>query len=175
MYAHFFLATAGLLAQNEEMEDSVYLMRHPVLVPVIEWGGALLLTSLVLIPFLLLFIPRLRPIKWSYVGVAYLSSVGIYSALWWYLTSYENWLEIVFSKNHWLDRAFLWAQLRWMLGSLIVWVVSPFLVVKAKYRSFTKLRIVAAFIVAIINLIIWIYVALTALGYALGRINSGNF
>ncbi len=157
------------------MVDSPYLIRHPILAPLIEWGGTILLAGLVLSPFSILFVVRARPLGWRHGIGAYLSSFVVLAILIFLILRYDQWLIWEFFNNHWLNNAYDNAIVQALLIVLAGWIATPFMIVKAVYKNFTIIRFMYALALSIIILVALIFLMIYVGSYAIGTIGRDHF
>ena len=122
----------------------------------ITWGYVILSLGLIISPFFI--IRKLKTIKWRHIFLGYFLSAIIFGGIYFFYDWFDKWLyNDVQTKLAWeiMDKMVDANILMWVLLYCII-IVSPFLITKMVYKSFTKKR-------AIINLLISIALGISLL------------
>jgi len=132
----------------------------------ITFGYIIISLGLILSPFFI--IRKFKIVKWRHIILGYILSSGIFVGI----TFLDNWFDKYLYNNvynsGWIMETLLDASvLQWGLVSLI-FIISPFLITKIKYKKFNKKRIIInSFLSLLIGIGLffgWIYYVAWSLG-----------
>jgi glucan phosphoethanolaminetransferase (alkaline phosphatase superfamily) len=130
-------------------------------------------SGLILSPFFI--IRKFKIVKWKHIILSYILSMGIFVGL----EFLDNWFDKYLYNNvynsGWIMEVLLNASmLQWFVLS-IIFIISPFLITKIKYKRFSKKRIIISIFLSLligIGLFFgWIYL----IGWGLGQIGQRYF
>jgi uncharacterized membrane protein (DUF485 family) len=130
-------------------------------------------SGLILSPFFI--IRKFKIVKWKHIILSYILSAGIFVGI----AFLDNWFDKYLYNNvynsGWIMEVLLNASmLQWFVLS-IIFIISPFLITKIKYKRFSKKRIIISIFLSLligIGLFFgWIYL----IGWGLGQIGQRYF
>lgn len=142
--------------------------------PIIEWGGALVLFALVILPFVVIRHRFFKPTRWWTIVGAYISSFVIYIGSFWLIGLIDQWLIQNYLNSVELSEAYDNATLKQGLWLLLAWPFLIFYSTKLMYDSFTEKRFWASVLVTIIFVAIMLVIVVYVMMVGLGQI-SKNF
>jgi hypothetical protein len=130
-------------------------------------------SGLILSPFFI--IRKFKIVKWKHIILSYILSAGIFVGI----AFLDNWFDKYLYNNvynsGWIMEALLNGLRNQCLLLTFIFIISPFLITKIKYKKFNKKRIIISIFLSLligIGLFFgWIYL----IGWGLGQIGQRYF
>jgi hypothetical protein len=154
-----FMDLASFLRDNQE-----------IMAPIIEWGGAILLTVIVLSPFLIIRHRMFRPTRWWYVVGAYFLSFTILTITVYLRELVNESLIRNYLNSFELSGGYRSAFLKHHLWLLFLYPTSVFFSVKLMYGFFTKKRFFVTLAIATVFVVLLWAIAYNIFVYNLGQV-----
>ena len=104
--------------------------------PVIEWGGAILLTLVVISPFFIIRHRIFRPTRWWHIVGAYVGSVLVYLVIWYLINVIDQWAIQNYFVTFELSGAYSGAILKEFLWLMIAYPLLVFYSSRLLFGSF---------------------------------------
>ena len=119
-----------------------YVEQNSLLVLFVEWGGVIVLLSLVLAPFGMLYLRRYRSQSWKHIIGTYGISILVYIAILVFIPFVKSSLEETFGSSYWLVRSIEEASFKvsWLYPFAVL-PMSIFYVTYIKFKNLTGKRL----------------------------------
>jgi hypothetical protein len=155
---------------------TTYLTNSGFLVPLIQWGGLVLILALVLCPFFIIRLPRFKPTKWRHIIGAYLISFVTYFATYYLWMKLEDWILNKHFYNYYkVEDPFFFVFL-WTINTLILsYPLLVFYSTKLLYGSINRKRFYISLGIALLMLAILIWILILYIFAGLAQIGNKYF
>jgi len=139
----------------------------------ITLGYIVVSIGLILSPFFI--IRKFKIVKWKHIILSYILSAGIFVGIQFFYSWLDKYLYNNIYNSGWIMESLLQGNLYQWLTLSLVFIISPFLIIKIKYKKFNKKKIIiSAFLSLLIGISLffgWIYL----IGWGLGQIGQKYF
>jgi len=149
---------------------TTYLTNSGFLVPLIQWGGLVLILALVLCPFFIIRLPRFKPAKWRHIIGAYLISFVTYFATYYLWITLDEWAANNRVYNYYLVQSPFFFGLFWATNALLIgYPLLIFYSSKLLYGSINRKRFYISLGIAIPMFILLVSTIIFVMAYGMGQ------
>ncbi|MFA6436679.1 MAG: hypothetical protein WC242_00980 [Candidatus Paceibacterota bacterium] len=132
----------------------------------ITWGYVIITIGLILSPFFIIWKAKL--LKWRWIFLSYLLSIGIFVGIWILGNWYDRHLYNNVRNSGWLMESLEKGTLYQTLWLYLIFTISPLIIAWIKYKKFNLKRFLISLLLTIITgvilLAIWAYFVAWGLG-----------
>jgi hypothetical protein len=139
----------------------------------ITWGYVIITIGLILSPFFIIWKAKL--LKWRWIFLSYLLSVGIFVGIFYLEGLYDRHLYNNVRNSGWLMESLEKGTLYQFLWLYVIFTISPFLITWIKYKKFNLKRFLISLLVTIITGVILLAILAYFVAWALGQIGALYF